>query len=150
MSLEAGEFTIQSGTGGGREAELPPTNLEGLPRTFAPSLDLSSPSPACLSSTKFLPLPPSPGITSFSFSLPRLSPRSALLRIQNSTCTLRREDNGALKHALVPLSSFGFDVTARCNARKRSSYVSRVVRNIFYIALDIVDCQIRSDRHGNV
>lgn len=45
MSLEAGEFAIQSGTGGGREAELPPTNLEGLPRTLAPSLDLSSPSP---------------------------------------------------------------------------------------------------------
>jgi len=46
MSLEAGEFAIQSGTGGGREAESPPTNLEGLPRTLAPSLDLSSPSPA--------------------------------------------------------------------------------------------------------
>ncbi|EZA61505.1 hypothetical protein X777_07838 [Ooceraea biroi] len=56
MSLEAGEFAIQSGTGGGREAESPPTNLEGLPRTLAPSLDLSSPSPAYLSSTKFLPL----------------------------------------------------------------------------------------------
>lgn len=65
MSLEAGEFAIQSGTGGGREAESPPTNLEGLPRTLAPSLNfsplllprcLSSPSPACLFSTKFLPL----------------------------------------------------------------------------------------------
>ena len=37
MSLEAGEFAIQWGTGGGREAEPPPTNLEGPRRTFSPS-----------------------------------------------------------------------------------------------------------------
>lgn len=64
MSLEAGEFAIQSDTRGGREAESPPTNLEGLPRTLAPSLDLSSPSPASLSSTKFLPLALDPDISS--------------------------------------------------------------------------------------
>lgn len=69
MSLQAGEFAIQSGTGGGREAESPPTNLEGLPRTLSPSLDLSSPSPAYLSSTKFLPLPLFLRRYHFSFSL---------------------------------------------------------------------------------
>ncbi|KYN18599.1 hypothetical protein ALC57_09078, partial [Trachymyrmex cornetzi] len=69
MSLEAGEFAIQSGTGGGREAESPPTNLEGLTRTLAPSLDLSSPFPACLSFTKFLLLAHCPGISSLSLSL---------------------------------------------------------------------------------
>lgn len=42
MSLEAGEFAIQSGSGGGHEAEPPPTNLEGLRRTLSPSLALSS------------------------------------------------------------------------------------------------------------
>jgi len=73
MSLEAGEFAIQSGTGGGREAESPPTNLEGLPRTLAPSLDLSSPSPACLAATKFLPLALDLDISS-SFSPPSLPP----------------------------------------------------------------------------
>lgn len=69
MSLEAGEFAIQSGTGGGRKAESPPTNLEGLTRTLAPSLDLSSPSPAFLSSTKFLLLAHCPGISPLSLSL---------------------------------------------------------------------------------
>jgi len=107
MSLEAGEFAIQSGTGGGREAESPPTNLEGLTRTLAPSLDLSSPSPACLTSTKFLLLARYLGISSLSLSPASL--RLALLRIQNATCTLRCEDNGALVHALVPLLR-GFDV----------------------------------------
>lgn len=104
MSLEAGEFAIQSGTGGGREAESPPTNLEGLTRTLAPSLDLSSPSPACLSSTKFLLLAHCLGhLFSFSVSLSPASLRLVLLRIQNATCTFRCEDNGALEHALVPL-----------------------------------------------
>ncbi|KYM80899.1 hypothetical protein ALC53_08646 [Atta colombica] len=69
MSLEAGEFAIQSGTGGGREAESPPTNLEGLTRTLAPSLDLSSPSPACLSFTKFLLLAYCSSISSLSLLL---------------------------------------------------------------------------------
>jgi len=69
MSLEAGEFAIQSGTGGGREAESPSTNLEGLPRTLAPSLDLSSPSPACLTATKFLPLAFRLGASSLFLSL---------------------------------------------------------------------------------
>lgn len=92
MSLEAGEFAIQSGTGGGREAESPSTNLEGLPRTLAPSLDLSSPSPACLTATKFLPLAFRLGVSSLFLSV-SLSPaysRLALLRIQNATCTHRR------------------------------------------------------------
>lgn len=106
MSLQAGEFAIQSGMGGGREAELPPTNLEGLTRTLAPSLDLSSPSPICLSSIKFLLLPHY--LLSFSVSLSPASLRLVLLRIQNATCTLRCEDNGALKHALVPLPSENF------------------------------------------
>lgn len=110
MSLEAGEFAIQSGTGGGREAESPPTNLEGLTRTLAPSLDLSFPSPACLSSTKFLLL--AHCLFSFSVSLSPASLRLALLRIQNATCTLRREDNGALEHALVLLPR-EFDVISR-------------------------------------
>lgn len=59
------------------------------------------------------------GIISFSLSLSLLlspvSPRSALLRIQNSTYTLRCEDNGALKHALIPLSR-EFHVIARHSA----------------------------------
>lgn len=71
MSLEAGEFAIQSGTGGGREAESPPTNLEGFTRTLAPSLDLSSPPPACFTTTEFLRLAHCPGISSLS---PFLSP----------------------------------------------------------------------------
>lgn len=104
MSLEAGEFAIQSGTGGGREAESPPTNLEGLTRTLAPSLDP-------LLSFSRVPLlhriSPSRSLSrylfSFSVSLSPASLRLALLRIQNATCMLRCEDNAALEHALVPL-----------------------------------------------
>lgn len=108
MSLEAGEFAIQSGTGGGREAESPPTNLEGLTRTLAPSLDLSSPPPACLASTKFLLLAHCLGVSSLSpfLSPPRFSAARAFTYTKR---TLRCEDNGALEHALVPLP-LGFHV----------------------------------------
>lgn len=55
-----------------------------------------------LSSIKFLLLPHC--LFSFCVSLsPPLLLRLVLLRIQNATCTLRCEDNGALKHALLPL-----------------------------------------------
>lgn len=91
MSLEAGEFAIQSGTGGGREAESPPTNLEGLTRTLplwtSPLLlSRASPSPNfSFSFTLFRCL------FSFSVSLSPASPRLVLLRIQNATYAMRRQ-----------------------------------------------------------
>lgn len=144
MSLEAGEFAIQSGTGGGREAESPPTNLEGLPRTLAPSLNfsplllprcLSSPSPACLFSTKFLPLALR---ASSPFSLLPLfflsSPPLRLSQLYGSrfyvykTRRARFDAKTTLcrEHALV---SREFDVTARrdANSAVAENQVLRVI-----------------------
>jgi len=128
MSLEAGEFAIQSGTGGGREAESPPTNLEGLPRTLAPSLDLSSPSPACLAATKFLPLALDLDISS-SFSPPPPSPSAlcpllapcALPLSLSLSCPPSRSRSLTLSHSLSVCLSLPSSLlpapASRCDSR---------------------------------
>lgn len=121
MSLEAGEFAIQSGSGGGHEAEPPPTNLEGLRRTLSPSLALSS-SLLFRASTLFLSLS-----LSLTLSLsPLLYPKTiaALLRRRLDTRTRARSDPETTFSPTVDdplLLPFSFDFFAPFSATSSSS-----------------------------
>lgn len=90
MSLQAGEFAIQSDTGGGREAESPPTNLEGL---RGRSLPLWT-SPLLLPRASRPPnfsLSPAAGITSHSLSLPLRAIRAFTYTKLDVHASMRRQ-----------------------------------------------------------